>query len=325
MIKKLLKRYGVQIGASALAMALLLSVPLVRAADIGPLVSVAWLKQHANDPHIAILDIRSDRKDYLERGHIPQARLWDKSNTKNLVDLKGIGQVMPTAKGVADLLGKLGVKSGDAVVLTNNGRSPQDVTFATRAYWALRYYGVNDIAILDGGTGKWASEGLPISHDAAPTPVATTLQQGVPPVRAVSAIVGVNWAYTLLDKQKTEFIDARPPKVFMGQDKPPFDPKYGHIPGAVSWPASELFTRHPSKIKGFQEYFTFKNRDEIESSARAHRVNLNRAAIVYCDTGHLSSGVFFAWREILKKDNLKFFPGSMRVWGEQNLPTAMGK
>jgi thiosulfate/3-mercaptopyruvate sulfurtransferase len=325
-MRKFLTGYATRVGLFAFVMvSMLLLAPLAKATEIESLVSVDWLKQHANDPNIVVLDIRDNGKDYIDRGHIPGARLWDMGMTKNLVDLKGIDQVLSTANGVADLLGKLGVRNEDTVVLTDNGTSPGDVTFATRAYWSLRYYGVSNVAILDGGTSKWASENLPLSHDAAPSPTAATFQPGVPPVMLASAFVGVGQAYAIFSNRKAQFIDARPTKVFVGDDKPPFDPKYGHIPGAVSWPVSELLNEHASFNQDFVKYYTFKNKNEIESSAREHHINLSRPSIVYCDTGHLSSGVFFAWREILKKNNLEFFPGSMKVWGEENLPAAKGE
>ena len=43
---------------------MLLFSPSARPAEVGPLVTVNWLKQHAGDPNVVVLDIRDNQQDY---------------------------------------------------------------------------------------------------------------------------------------------------------------------------------------------------------------------------------------------------------------------
>ena len=52
-----------------------------------------------------------------------------------------------------------GIGDGTTVIAVDHGGGQ----FATRLWWALRYYGHDDVAVLDGGWNRWVDEGREIA------------------------------------------------------------------------------------------------------------------------------------------------------------------
>ena len=77
---------------------------------------------------------------------------------------------------------------------------------ATRLWWALRAYGHERVAILDGGYAAWKAAGKPLSTDAV-TPDRATFTPRFRP-ELVSSIEGVLLA---TEHGQTAIIDARGP------------------------------------------------------------------------------------------------------------------
>ena len=125
-----------------------------------------------------------------------------------------------------------GVRSGRPVV----GYDDADSTIAARLWWMLRYYGHDDVRVLDGGLRGWLAAGLPVSTGQEPPagPGDFTARPGLLPVLDAAAAAELARSGVLLD--------ARAPARYRG-DTEPVDPVAGHIPGALSAPTAENLTR----------------------------------------------------------------------------------
>ncbi|WP_353110015.1 sulfurtransferase [Gordonia sp. (in: high G+C Gram-positive bacteria)] len=179
----------------------------------------------------AVLDIRWQlgRDDGAERyrdGHLPGAVYVDLESELAAPADPALGRhPLPDLERLQASARSWGVDFGSPVVVYDDSAGMS----AARAWWLLRWAGVADVRILDGGFGAWRDAGMRVSKgDAKPRTGTVTLSAGAMPtvdmndVAATSAIV----------------LDARAGERFRGEVEP-VDPRPGHIPGAVSAPTSD--------------------------------------------------------------------------------------
>jgi thiosulfate/3-mercaptopyruvate sulfurtransferase len=106
---------------------------------------------------------------------------------------------------------------------------------AARGWWVLRWAGLRDVRLLDGGFPAWVAAGLPVATTpGAPAPSDVTLSPGHMPVLDADAAAAMARDGVLLDTRiRGNYIGGA---VAAGQA-----PR-GHIPGSVSAPAADALT-----------------------------------------------------------------------------------
>ena len=121
-----------------------------------------------------------------------------------------------------------GIDAGTPVVVYDNNSS----LGAARAWWVLRWAGVGNVRVLDGGYQAWvhAGQAVDTSTPATPTPSNFAITPGSLPTVSDTEVAELATAGCVLD--------ARAPQRFRGEEEP-LDPQAGHIPGAVNAPATE--------------------------------------------------------------------------------------
>lgn len=106
---------------------------------------------------------------------------------------------------------------------------------AARGWWVLRWAGLSDVRLLDGGFPAWIAAGLPVTTTpVAPAPSEVTLSPGHMPVLDADAAAAMARDGVLLD--------TRIRGNYIGGAVAPGQPPRGHIPGSISAPAADALT-----------------------------------------------------------------------------------
>jgi thiosulfate/3-mercaptopyruvate sulfurtransferase len=285
----------------------------------GPLVETGWLAE--NQGEVVILDVREDATSYLGApadtgkkpdikkltGHIPGAVSvpWKKVVAKADEQGTQLKAMLPSAEAFNTLIQRSGVNKDSAVVIAGRGVNSKDQAHATRLYFTLKYFGHDNVALLNGGTAQWAEEGRPLAH----TPESPTMGDfvaGQPREHLLAATADVTRAMSTRDVQ---LIDCRTEDFYLGlSHKQGFvspDDK-GHLTGAKTLPFVLLSDNTgPSKLY---------SPEEIRDVAKLKGIDLQAPTIAYCNTGVTASLGWFALHELLGNTNTRLYDGSMHAW-----------
>ena len=284
------------------AAAVLAVTPIaVQAQDVTPLVSAEWLKAHADDDNLVILDIRADieNTDLGELPYIANAVVAPYNTAGWRTEIEGVPGQIPPAEQIAELIGSLGIDGGDHVVIVPWGTDSSEFGGATRVYWTFKYLGHDGVSILDGGWRQYDAQGGERVAEAA-VPEATEFPYEVrEELRATTA--DVEAALTA----GTKLVDGRPNAQFLGEAKSPVARVAGTIPGAVNLENSAVYSA---------EYASFAQPETIAALAEGIGLGADEANIVFCNTGHWASVVWFALHEVGGNKNTAMYDGSMAEW-----------
>ena len=215
------------------------------------LVDTQWLEDHLDDDSIRIVEVDENPALYAE-AHIPGAIGFDwKKDLQDQVKRDFLG---PEAFG--ELFGSHGVSNDHLVVLYGDRNN----WFAAYTYWYLKYYGHDNVKLLNAPREKWIGEHRPTTTDVpAFAPASFIAQAGDETIRAKRDEV-----QSALDAD-TKLVDVRSPQEFSGEliAMPGYEQegaqRSGHIPGAASVPWAQAV----------KEDGTFKSADDLASSTAA--------------------------------------------------------
>ena len=159
-------------------------------------------------------------------GHLPGARFADLDT--ELSGRRGAGgrHPLPESADFELLMRRLGVRGESAVVVYDAA----DSVPAARAWWELRYFGHNDVRVLDGGYAAWVAAGFPVTTDEPSVQPGDFVARpgGLPMIDADEA--------ASLAAQGI-LVDVRAGERYRGEVEP-VDAVAGHIPGAVNLPTA---------------------------------------------------------------------------------------
>lgn len=269
----------------------------------GPLVDGQWLQSNMADKNLVIVDVRT-HDDFTKFGYIPGARWWDWGTVRvdRKVDGVALESVVPTQAQFEELMQGLGIKPGSQVVIVPLAHSPSSFTQGTRAYWTLKYFGHDRVALLDGGMAKWVAEKKPTQ--LIPATVRELSQYRAQAVRSALLAKTVDVLAAVQGKQ-VQLLDGRTTEFYAGKSKKDYVYAHGHIAGARQFANTELLDPKTKALKPVAEL-----RDQMAKSG----IDASKPLITYCDSGHLSTGAWFVAHELLGNKQARLYDGSMHEW-----------
>lgn len=264
------------------------------------LISAEELRERlaGGDSRLRLLDVRwalgdPDGPQHYLDGHIPGAVFVDLETELAAPPSPAKGRhPMPDVAHLQKCARSWGLRTGDTVVVydATGGMA------AARAWWLLRWAGVQEVLILDGGLPAWDRAGGKViaGNEADPAAGDVVLNPGALPLIDADAAAG--WQGLLLD--------ARAGERYRGEVEP-IDPRAGHIPGAVSAPTAENLTP-----EGY-----FKSAAELRSRFIELGANTESGAgpvAVYCGSGVTAAHQVAALA--VAGIDAALYPGSWSQW-----------
>jgi thiosulfate/3-mercaptopyruvate sulfurtransferase len=204
---------------------------------------------------------------------------------------------------VSDLQAKAwawGIRGGSIVVVYDNSGGAQ----ACRAWWTLRWAGLADVRVLDGGYGAWIAAGRPSSNHVA---TRAALAGNVVLTSGGMPTIGAEEAAALATQSR--LLDARPRAAYAGD---PAKPGTGHIPGAIHAAAGDNIADGK-----------FKSNDELRVRFSALGADGSTKIGVYCGSGNAAAHAIAAMGAVGLKAAL--YVGSWSAWSaDPSRPVATG-
>jgi len=271
------------------------------------LVEPEWLERHLDDASIRIVEVDETPALYRE-AHIPGAIGFDWR-----VDLQDqVRRAFLAPEAFGRLFGGRGIANDHLVILYGDRNN----WFAAYTYWYLKYYGHDNVKLLNGPRERWIGEGRPTTAELPDHPPTTFVAQpGDAAIRATrDEVLGA------LDRPDV-LVDVRAPQEYSGEliAMPGYEnegaQRSGHIPGAKSIPWAQAVN----------EDGTFKSADELRELYRGKGVLSGDPIISYCRIGERSAHTWFVLHELLGEQDVRNYDGSWTEWGNlMNVPIERG-
>ena len=269
--------------------------------DPKTLVSTDWLADHLKDPDMRIFDaswylpdMKRDARAEYDAAHIPGARYFDIDDISD--QRSALPHTVPPPEKFISRMRAMGVGDGHQVVVYDGA----GMFSAARVWWLFRLMGKTDIAVLDGGFGKWTAEGRPV-EDMPPLMrdrhITVSRQNHL--IRDVTQVAA---ASKLGDH---EIVDARAPGRFRGEEpEPRAGMRSGHIPGSKNVHYRTLLN----------DDGTMKSPPELKRVFEAAGVELSKPVITSCGSGVTAAILSLALERIGHRDH-SLYDGSWSEWG----------
>lgn len=270
------------------------------------LVETDWLDANLNRPDLRIVDIRGETLPPVELGkpiYLPKPDAYAESHlpgavfvdwTRDITDPNDPipAQIAPPARFKA-AMEAVGIGAGTFVVVYDDHNN----IMAGRLWWALRYYGFDQVAVLNGGWPKWIAEKRTVTQAAPIISPAVFTPSIRPELRKVADQI-------LPEAEAGAFLlDNRLATDYTGETQRAL--RAGHIPGAVSLPTGGLLdasgaVMSPEALKAKFAAVGLENPDQ--------------PVIAYCNGGVNASLVALALDEAGFR-HVSVYDGSWNEWG----------
>lgn len=268
-----------------------------------PLVTAEWLREHAADPQLVIVDatvhlsfdengahIASARETYLDE-HIPNATFIDQNT--DLSDPSTAVRFTPVDSGrFAEVVGAAGVGDDSTVVVYDHANG----IWATRLWWHFGLEGFDDVRVLDGGLAAWKSAGYPTESGGAAYPPASFTAR-----RRPERMLSTEEVEAASGDDRFLLVNALDAESFAA----------GRIPGSVNVPFPDL-VRSDGTLKDREELTAlFENVGALDPAVRP---------VTYCGGGIAATAAAFALLAAGRTD-VAVYDGSMTAWtADENRP-----
>jgi thiosulfate/3-mercaptopyruvate sulfurtransferase len=282
--------------------------------DLPDLIAVDELAARLDDPAVLVFDatVRLDRRpeggpygvvsmrDAYAREHIPGAAFADLVVALSDPDAP-FPFALPSAERFAREAGALGIGPARHVVVY----AQAEPMWATRLWWLLRFFGFDDVSVLDGGLNAWRAAGRPLEAGERRHPPTQFEARPRPELLATTADV-----QRVSSDGGACLINALAPAVFRGEG-PSSYARPGRIPGSVNVPWAGLVDPDSGR---------FRPVDELRAALDVGE----QPIIAYCGGGISATVDLFALH-LVGEDEARLYDGSLTEWSaDPTLPLDVG-
>ncbi len=287
--------------------------PAASTARARVLVDAAGLRQDLAGPDAPVLlDVRwalgdpHGREHHLA-GHLPGAVFVDlETELAGPATAAGGRHPLPEVAGLQAAARRWGIRAGNGVGSRVVAYDATGGTAAARAWWLLRWAGLAEVRLLDGGLAAWTAAGGALESGSvpAPEPGDVVLTGGALPVLDADGAAALARDGLLLD--------ARAGARYRGEVEP-VDARAGHLPGAVSAPTTDNLAPDGR----------FLDADRMADRFRRLGAGSTAPVGVYCGSGVTAAHEIAALASVGIEAVL--FPGSWSAWSaDPARPAATG-
>lgn len=274
-------------------------------------VTPQWLKAHADDPGLIIVDV-SFKKSHYDKEHISGAVFLDWVSDLADPKEKKYYRVVPQ-EGFEKAMSRIGANPESLLVFYDNRQN----RMAIRGLWVSAYYGHDRAVVLEGGIPAWRDAGFEISTEPPRTrPTAYK-------AKAVHKEMDVDKSFVFqnLKNPSVTFVDSRPREMFTGEAPGSIVhtgekvARRGHIPGAVNLPWKLNIDRD-------SRFLSAKTLEDLYRSAGLAK---DKLLVFYCNEGLHAIFNWFVATKMLGYEKVKVYEGSMGEWADDPmLPMVSG-
>ena len=259
------------------------------------------LKSKINKPNVKILDATFflpdsglNAEEEYRKKHIPNSIFFD---INKIADPKNhLPHMIPSKELFSIMMQNLGINNQDEIIIYDN--SP--LLSSARAWFLFRYFGHENIFILNGGLKNWEKSGGEITNKKTIIPKGDFQSK----TEKKDLVVDLNQMISVSNNNSKLILDARSYKRFIGEAKEPRPGlQSGHIPNSKSLPSSELLT-NDGFLKSIEELDKFFSNNDIDTS---------EDIIATCGSG-VSACVISVALYCLGKENIPIYDGSWTEW-----------
>jgi thiosulfate/3-mercaptopyruvate sulfurtransferase len=230
-----------------------------------------------------VIDVRAKEK--YAKGHVPGAVHADLAKWSKAVLAEEGAALWPVE------FAKLGMTPKQPVVVY--GDDPKETA---RAWWILKYAGVPDARILNGGWKAWTVAKLP-TEETEPAVTASVHKWE----RDAARLADKAHVLKMLKEGGGACVDARTPDEFSGEKA--LAKKGGRIPGATHLEWVELLDPKTDK---------FLAPAELKKLIAERKIDLDKPQVTYCQGGGRAAVVAFGLELAGAKSVRNYYPS----WGE---------
>ncbi|MDE1839708.1 MAG: sulfurtransferase [Thaumarchaeota archaeon] len=264
------------------------------------LVDTETVSKNLGNNSLKIVEVDYDPENAYRQGHLQGASLiWWKRDINDPVTRDIVSKSQ-----FEDLLSRNGITTQSEVILYGDFNN----WFAAFVFWIFKYYGHENVKIMNGGRKKWEIENRSYTKDEPQIQKTNYVAQ--PPNEGLRAyLFDVRRS---LDKKDTVLVDVRSPKEFSGEITAPAEypmehaQRGGHIPTANNIPWASAVNDTDG---------TFKSVEELKKIYETKGITPDKDVICYCRIGERSSHTWFVLKYLLGYPQVRNYDGSWTEWG----------
>lgn len=246
------------------------------------------LQKELKRAELRLLDTRPQAE--YAQGHIPGAVRVDVKSWQELGKKEGGFQ---DARAWGRKVSELGITTDSSIVVY--GSTPTDTA---RIWWTLKYLGLPNVAILDGGWNRWVKEKRP-SDDSILTVKATKFE----PKFQADRLEEMESMKKAVRAGAVTVVDTRSAAEYTGKEVR--GKRGGHIPGSTHLEWKELLAADGR----------YKSPEQLRALFRERGIKPEQTAVTLCQSGGRASVEAFAL-ELAGYPKVKLFVRGWEQWSE---------